>query len=224
MRNMISVVRASAVRLLTLALGIPLLSLGLAVPMLIPIAAHADDYGCKVLLCLADPQGPMTQTECRPPIRRFIEGQSKRPRDPFPTCPEGAPATMVPNERIYDPCPLGTDALADGARALQMTAPIFQGLTGLPVSVQMKSIRVVSLPPGATWQLGIGEGAASLGNPQNKVCVANPIGTLLVAGNSNDVVDTAYGVYERVVTIAPATQTRVIDIFIGGKLFRSVRY
>jgi hypothetical protein len=46
--------------------------------------AHADDWGCQVILCLSNPGGPTQYAECRPPIQKLwgelAEGHS------FPTC------------------------------------------------------------------------------------------------------------------------------------------
>ncbi|WEX75119.1 hypothetical protein PYH37_000470 [Sinorhizobium numidicum] len=45
---------------------------------------RADDWGCKVILCLSSPGGPLQYAECRPPIqklwRELAQGHS------FPIC------------------------------------------------------------------------------------------------------------------------------------------
>lgn len=56
-----------------------------------PLAAHADDWGCTVILCLADPRGPTTEPQCRPPIERLWR-ELARGRG-FPTCDMGAGST-----------------------------------------------------------------------------------------------------------------------------------
>ncbi|TCQ02651.1 hypothetical protein C8J34_11615 [Rhizobium sp. PP-F2F-G36] len=47
-------------------------------------SAHADDWGCEVILCLSNPGGPTQFAACRPPIEklwsRLAKGHS------FPTC------------------------------------------------------------------------------------------------------------------------------------------
>ena len=50
--------------------------------------AHADDWGCQVLLCLANPGGPEQCSECVPPIEKLWS--ALRHGDPFPTCDFGA--------------------------------------------------------------------------------------------------------------------------------------
>lgn len=69
--------------------------------------ASADNWGCTVLLCLADASGPMTQPDCRAPIQKLYrelalgrgmpscsqnagEGNfAKLSANPYPLCPQG---------------------------------------------------------------------------------------------------------------------------------------
>lgn len=53
-----------------------------------PDVAHADDWGCQVLLCLSNPGGPEQYSECVPPIEKLWS--ALRHGDPFPTCDFGA--------------------------------------------------------------------------------------------------------------------------------------
>ena len=48
--------------------------------------AIASDYGGKVLLCLANPNGPEAVSECVPPIEQLYSDLADG--DPFPTCDE----------------------------------------------------------------------------------------------------------------------------------------
>ncbi|MFM0503136.1 MULTISPECIES: hypothetical protein [Paraburkholderia] len=50
--------------------------------------AHADDWGCQVILCLSNPGGPEQYSECVPPIETLWN--ALRHGDPFPTCDFGA--------------------------------------------------------------------------------------------------------------------------------------
>jgi len=67
-------------------------SLGLALlagaAVIAPRVAHADDWGCQVILCLSNPGGPEQYSECAPPIERLW--RALRHGDPFPTCDFGA--------------------------------------------------------------------------------------------------------------------------------------
>jgi hypothetical protein len=49
--------------------------------------AHADDWGCQVILCLSNPSGPEQYGECVPPIEKLWN--ALRHGDPFPTCDFG---------------------------------------------------------------------------------------------------------------------------------------
>ncbi len=60
-------------------------ALAVASVLLAPAApAHADGWGCQVLLCLSDPRGPVTEGECVPPIEKLWDELSHG--HPFPTC------------------------------------------------------------------------------------------------------------------------------------------
>jgi hypothetical protein len=52
-----------------------------------PGLAYADDWGCEVLLCLANPGGPEQYSACVPPIEKLW--RALRHGDPFPTCDFG---------------------------------------------------------------------------------------------------------------------------------------
>ena len=36
-----------------------------------PSSAHADEWGCEVLLCMSNPAGPEAVAQCVPPIERY---------------------------------------------------------------------------------------------------------------------------------------------------------
>ena len=46
-----------------------------------------DRWGCEVLLCLANPNGPRAVGECRPPIDKLFDCLSWRHPCKFPSCP-----------------------------------------------------------------------------------------------------------------------------------------
>jgi len=60
----------------------------LGTSMLVPGTAHADDWGCQVILCLSNPGGPEQYGECVPPVEKLWA--ALRHGDPFPTCDFGA--------------------------------------------------------------------------------------------------------------------------------------
>lgn len=55
--------------------------------VLAPGLAHADDWGCQVLLCLSNQGGPEQYNACVPPIEKLWN--ALRHGDPFPTCDFG---------------------------------------------------------------------------------------------------------------------------------------
>ncbi|NRO99328.1 hypothetical protein GWC77_25920 [Paraburkholderia sp. NMBU_R16] len=55
-----------------------------AVSVLSAEPAHADGWGCQVMLCLSDPRGPETEGACVPPIEKLWDALSHG--HPFPTC------------------------------------------------------------------------------------------------------------------------------------------
>lgn len=88
----------------------------IAIPMVLGAigigqVSHASDYGCTVLLCLSDPRGPRTESECRPPIDKLFRDLAKGRG--FPSCAmagssstgEGSFAKYV--SKPFDVCPTG---------------------------------------------------------------------------------------------------------------------
>jgi hypothetical protein len=63
------------------------LALSASTSILAPDVAHADDWGCQVLLCLSNPGGPEQYSACVPPIGKLWS--ALRHGDPFPTCDFG---------------------------------------------------------------------------------------------------------------------------------------
>lgn len=52
-------------------------------------ASHADDkdHGCKVMMCMSNPNGWTAVQECNPPIEKLKRDLAKK--RPFPTCQSG---------------------------------------------------------------------------------------------------------------------------------------
>ncbi|MEB2558766.1 hypothetical protein [Burkholderia cenocepacia] len=60
-------------------------ALAIAAALLAPAApAHADGWGCQVMLCLSDPRGPENEGACVAPIEKLWDELSHG--HPFPTC------------------------------------------------------------------------------------------------------------------------------------------
>ena len=65
-------------------------------------AASADDWGCTVLLCLANPGGPMQYAACVPPVTRLW--QHLKRGGVFPTCSAAGSSTSPVGYDPYEPC------------------------------------------------------------------------------------------------------------------------
>ncbi len=168
--------------------------------------ASASDYGCRVLLCLANPAGPTAVAQCVPPITQLWRDLARL--RPFPTCDEARPAQAVQNTTWYDPCPVGLTALDAGLLAYQ----VGQDVGDAPAP-------------------GIGEGDNVQPDPQNgislarKVCVGTQVGQVQVQIGSGDNFATAtVDVYDRVAIFDPATSPNVIDVYLDNALYRRVRW
>ena len=175
--------------------------------MAIANEAAASDYGCRVLLCLANPAGPTAVSQCVPPITQLWRDLAHVPPRPFPTCDEARPAYAAQITTFYDPCPTGTTALDAGVYALQEGAVE----TALPA-------------------IGIGEGDGlypTIDSPtlNAKVCVGRQVGqTSVQIGSGESASSALVNVYDRVAILDPGTSPRVIDVYLNNALYRRVRW
>ena len=171
--------------------------------------AGASDYGCRVLLCLANPAGPTAVGQCVPPITQLWRDLAHVPPRPFPSCDEARPAIAVQNETWYDPCPEGTAALDVGVYALQQGAPD----TTAPS---------LGIGEGDNLQPTGGETPFVLGS---KVCVGRQVGqTSVQTGFGENASSVLANVYDRFAILDPATSPRVIDVYLNNALYRRVRW
>jgi hypothetical protein len=170
--------------------------------------ALASDYGCRVLLCLANPAGPTAVAQCVPPITQLWRDLAHVPPRPFPTCDEARPAYAAQNMTYYDPCPDGTSALDVGVLALQQGAP-----DGAPPEVGIGDSDGLTAPSGDGVLLG------------RKVCVGRRVGQAWVFTGRGDNSWSGYvDVYDRIAILDPATSPNVIDVYLNNALYRRVRW
>jgi hypothetical protein len=195
-----------------------------AVAQNLRIPQPTSDWGCEVLLCLANPQGPTAVEPCVPPIQRLWRHLARG--GSFPGC------TMAsgPGGRSYaqlgfgyhDPCPTGSSALPVG-RTAQLTGPIAVGSvpyirSGMPSPYAVGDV-------GATY-VGSGEGAgmsrSRTGEPTApKVCVAGSRGHREIrSGDDVMVVE----VYDVIYIASPRPSARYVDVFIDDALWHRVRW
>ncbi|EJW5843920.1 hypothetical protein OCK05_004384 [Salmonella enterica subsp. enterica serovar Kentucky] len=164
--------------------------------------AKADDWGCQVLLCLSDPRGPTTESECKPPIHKLWDHLRKG--KPFPTC------DMAVNSRNgkrsyaqlvyepYDPCPDGTKPAG--------------GYIAQSQSTERKDWRWLQ------YEFST-HGRNSYEGNGPRACVGNHLGTTYSAYT-----DISVQVYDRVVWQQPHLNPRAIDVFIDEVFHHRVRY
>ena len=64
-----------------------------------------DRWGCEVLLCLANPNGPKAVSECKPPINKLFDCLSWRHPCKFPKCPMAGDGNYAKQtSSAFDPC------------------------------------------------------------------------------------------------------------------------
>lgn len=191
--------------------------------------------GCKILLCLANPNGPEAVTECIQPIQTLWHILSETPPGQIPTCPMASTpgnknyATQAVN--YYNACPAGMTPLPAGAQA---------ALQGQPVTYSW----VRDGDDGYSMQLtgvstGIGDGVGLTpdyggrdGNYtplQPMTCVGQQVGTITPKASNSmwswyGANPPAIPVYNQITTIQPGMNGRAIDVFINSALHNVVHY
>lgn len=219
------------------ALGVPVVSEVLAAPVTENSDANfpADQlltgdarWGCELLLCLANPNGWKSVSECRPPVEKYIKCSTrKHNKCSMPKCKQAGPGNdAYRNDDVYDPCPL----LGEGYQE----AP-----TGFLYSGQM--------PSGSGWRgptLGRGsstynyngerEDCDSDGNCttySSKACVKpdNYLGTAREPYTCYDDDGDRRTCYRTVKVYSEIKwqkeqSRRAIDVIIEGKLYNRVHY
>lgn len=168
-------------------------------------SAVADDYGCTVLLCLSNPNGPKAVSECVSPIDRLYNDLRKG--RPFPHCDLASTSdhksAAVTGRNYFDDCPAGLSALPAGDFALdQKSNHLYQGI-------------------------GSGADGWSTGASQ-KICVAQPSGQTTIgmqaSDGSGEMQNIPVGIYKQIIVMNPASSPNYIDIMIDGKRYTRVRY
>ena len=180
----------------------------------VSFSTEAEDlWGCQVLLCLANPNGPEALSECQPPMERLRE--HLRHGHPFPSCPEGGSAYARSTSSYYDLCPAGTVELAEaqfGAAALA-TGMIYYGIgDGGNVTQRSYGGTQTQMPP--------------------KVCVGHRVGQGIVylpAQGGGDRGGPGYqahvvGYYDQLVVLPAHSSPRVIDVYIDNARYKRARW
>jgi hypothetical protein len=171
------------------------------------LPAQASDYGCRVLLCLANPAGPMAVSECVPPIRQLYRDLARGRA--FPSCTmASAPGASAGQSWAqhgishYDACPTGTTALGAGIHAVTQSDrdTIYTGI-------------------GSGDQLDAQDGLGQ------KICVGRQVGRTRVSVDRGDSTATVSArVYDSIVVQNPVTQPNYIDVYVDSAFSHRVRW
>jgi hypothetical protein len=208
-------------RLVPLALALSA-SAAIAQGTAIPTPTH--DWGCEVLLCLANPNGPTAVAPCVPPIQRLWRELARG--HAFPSCSmatgPGGRSYAQPVSSYYDRCPNGMSELAPGQVA-ELAGPMRP--TSAPTTRSGTSTTYTAASTGFTYT-GIGHGdgygqPSADSSPPVKVCVAGHRGTRHVSSG-----DTGYTVelYETIVVSPAQASPHLIEVYVDNALWHSVRW
>jgi hypothetical protein len=181
------------------------------------VSAHASPYGCKVLLCLANPAsngGPKGVGECAPPIDQLYHDLSKG--RPFPTCDraDGNDGSSYARQVYdpYDPCPAPLQPAPRGsyvAQGQQKSGGTKSGWWGDEGPYML------------TEQPQVSESQSAFDSPSEvRACVGKSIGSYTAGSYENRY---TVNVFDRVIW-QPAQNPQAIDVFIDNAWQQRVRW
>lgn len=176
-----------------------------------PPAKAEDLWGCEVLLCLANPRGPMAVAECVAPIKRLYRALTKPHPDPFPSCKMASGNGTSRNEGVlnssyYPLCPSGLTPLAPGAY-VRNGANLLEGFgDGMPTSSSADD---------------------QINRPLTQMaCVGQLISSTveMLPDGFDGYKQVIINEYSPIVFMDPIPTGRVIDVYINGSLVNRVGY
>lgn len=186
----------------------------------IPTPVH--DWGCEVLLCLANPDGPMAVAECRPPIERLWRHLARGHSMPSCTMASGPGGRSYarPGWSPYDRCPEGSQPLPPGELAV-LAAPM-QPTTS--PAIRRGTLPSYDIAAPYTVYTGTGDQSARSDlrtNTGAMVCIAAPAGMRTVGAGDNAV---EVMTYQRIYVGNAVQRPRYIDVFIDDRYWQRVRW
>lgn len=201
-------------------------ALAIATAIMAPQAAQADDWGCEVLLCLANPAGPMAVSQCVPPITRLYRAIFKWRPDPFPTCimssgldsSTGGNYARVGPPSYYDACPAGTTALPAGVVGAQGVYTERTRSWPYRAGYDITGGIATGIGDGSGFAPGFGEDSGPM---PTKTCVGAQVGTTRYRSGWDEMITVQ--LYDKVVSIPPAPSTFNINVYVNNKLYTNVR-
>lgn len=174
--------------------------IGVLVTLIASGHASASEYGCKVLLCLANPAsngGPKGVAECVDPINRLYNDLAHG--RPFPRCEE-AEATgnrAVPVNDPFDPCPAPLQSAEPGQYVVQGWQSTNAGVSGFALA-----------------------GTPQIGTAVQRACVGKIVGGYQVGGQDDSY---TVSVFDRVVW-QKAQSPRAIDLYMDNAWYQRVHW
>lgn len=175
-----------------------------------------DVWGCEVLLCLSNPDGPEAVSECQPPIERLR--RHLRHGHPFPSCPSGGSSYAKPTSSYYDLCPTGMKELPAGQFGAASSAP---------------SVVHAGIGDGSILSKAKNDGISVMSTPiHSKVCVGHKVGQgaaylpMLDGGGwgSQRYQVRTVGYYDQLTLLPAQRSANAIDVYIDNARYRRVRW
>jgi hypothetical protein len=213
-----------------------------------PLPAKAADdqaWACTLLLCFANPNGPMAVAACVPPVKKLLAEMSRfwrafRPPVCMTAADKGSRVAYL--HPSYDACPDGTEALQAGVRVRVVNAPQAEVLLAMDARMTVgRQLGDLPLADTGLWYqtplVGIGDGDEELRtavhaerDPRVKTCVGSPLGAAMLPvrsederGRWSDTVDIVAMTYlfETVRYVQPPKGRLNFQVFIDHKPYRS---
>jgi len=183
--------------------------------MKLPLLTGDERWGCEVLLCLANPNGPKAVSECHPPIDRLFKCLSKRHPCKFPKCPMAGDGNYAAqdNKSAFDPCSLyGMEDAPEG----------YVG-QGKKSGRKIKAESRYRYNWGGDHYFSGDEGGGGYWGG-SKACVRNYVGTDYIEYYSNGDYESRPVRYYEEVMWQPEKSRRVINVFVDGNLYQRVHW
>jgi len=194
--------------------------------------AHADDWGCEVLLCLSNPAGPMAVSECVPPIEKLYRELAKGRG--MPSCAMSGQGNYA--KKVFNPYPLCPQELEETQGWLGLASSGVQSVWRSASKKKRYEMVVRNkendawFAPGELGPQGVHGATPGYGA---KACVSGYVDAYFVpevcqtgggdAGRTNCRGGYTVRVFERIEPLQPKSP-RAIDIFINGQLRNRVHW
>ena len=189
-------------------------------------------WGCEVLLCLSNPNGPRAVAECRPPIDKLFKCLSKRHPCKFPKCPQaGAGNEAKQLSDHYDPCFLYGEGYEEAPKGYLGETYVQAKASNANLSkyakrrAERRGYSNVQYNHNGTYKYYSED--YGLETAGSKACVRGKPKkyrerTLCSSDESGDCYRTVY-VYDDIIW-QEMQSSRAIDVYIDGKIFRRVHW